>query len=88
MFFLDICGATHRGQVREQNGDHILVGRFIKNSGSLSLRLCSDDDFVQTYGLLLCVADGVGGAAASDMASRIALLTLDKEFYAATKTDL
>ncbi len=33
-------------------------------------------------------ADGVGGAAADKMASRIALLTLEKEFYTATKTDL
>ncbi len=88
MFALDTCGATHRGRVREQNGDHILVGRFVKNSGSLNLRLRNDDDFVETYGLLMCVADGVGGAAAGEMASRIALLTLEKEFYAATKTDL
>jgi protein phosphatase len=88
MFVLNICGATHRGQVREHNGDHILVGRFVKNSGCLSLSVCSDDDFLEAYGLLLCVADGVGGAAADEMASRIALLTLEKEFYAATKIDL
>ena len=87
MFLFDICGATHRGCVRTHNDDHILVGRFVKNSGSLNLSLASDDDFIATYGLLLSVADGIGGAAGGEMASRIALLTLEKEFYAAAKTD-
>lgn len=82
----EVCGATHPGQRREHNEDHILVGRFLKNAGSLCLTFAGDDDFLTTYGMLFCVADGVGGAAAGEMASRLALLTLDREFYAATKT--
>ena len=77
MLVYDICGATHQGRVRQQNEDHILVGRFVKNSGQLLLSFRSDDDFVASYGLLLCVADGIGSAAGGKMASRLALLTLE-----------
>lgn len=85
--WFDVGAVTSQGRVREHNEDHILVGRFLKNSGSLSLGFASDDDFTATYGLLFGVADGVGGSAAGEVASRLALLTLDREFYAATKTD-
>lgn len=84
--WFEVGATTEQGFVREHNEDHILVGRFVKNSGSVALGFAGDDDFVATYGLLFCVADGVGGSAAGEVASRLALLTLDREFYAATKT--
>jgi len=87
MLVFDICGATHPGRVRENNEDHILVGRFVKNSGQLTLSFSGDDDFASGYGMLLCVADGIGGVAGGEMASRLALLTLDKAFYAVMSTD-
>ena len=87
MLVFDICGATHQGRVRQHNEDHILVARFVKNSGQLALSVYGDDDFVANYGLLLCVADGIGGAAGGEMASRLALLSLDKAFYADMKTE-
>jgi len=87
MLVFDICGATHPGRVREHNEDHILVGRFVKNSGQLALSFSGDDDFAAGYGMLLCVADGIGGVAGGEMASRLALLTLDKAFYALMNQD-
>lgn len=83
--WFDVGGTTHLGLMREHNEDHLLLGRFLKNSGSLALGFSGDDDFLATYGMLFCVADGVGGSAAGEVASRLALLTLDREFYAATK---
>jgi protein phosphatase len=87
MLVFDICGATHPGRVRQYNEDHILVGRFIKNSGQLALSFSGDDDFTDRYGMLLCVADGIGGVAGGEMASRLTLLTLDKAFYAVRDPD-
>lgn len=87
MLVFDICGTTHRGRVRRLNEDHILLGRLVKNSGRLALSVDSDDDWVASYGLLLCVADGIGGAAGGEMASHLTLLTLDRAFCAVTKAD-
>lgn len=87
MLVFDICGATHPGVVRQHNEDHILVGRFIKNSGQLSLSVGADDDFVPASGMLLCVADGIGGVAGGELASRLTLTILEKAFYAATGSD-
>ncbi|MEA2080561.1 MAG: PP2C family serine/threonine-protein phosphatase [Pseudomonadota bacterium] len=87
MLVFDICGATHQGRVRQHNEDHMLVGRFVKNSGQLALSFSSDDDFAASYGVLLCVADGIGGVAGGEMASRLTLVTLEKVFYAAMKPD-
>ena len=87
MLVFDICGATHQGRVRQHNEDHILIGRFVKNRGQLAMSVSGDDDFAVSYGLLLCVADGIGGAAGGEMASRLALLILDKAFYADIKPD-
>jgi protein phosphatase len=87
MLVFDICGTTHRGRVRQHNEDHILVGRFVKNAGQLALSVYGDDDYVANYGLLLTVADGIGGAAGGELASRLALQTLDKAFYTGTNAD-
>ena len=81
----DICGATHPGRVRQHNEDHILVGRFLKNSGQLALSVSGDDDFAASYGMLLCVADGIGGTAGGEIASRLALECLDRAFHALVK---
>ena len=86
MLVFDICAATHRGLVRQHNEDHILVGRFVKNSGKLSLSLSADDDFLLASGMLLCVADGIGGVAGGELASRLTLSSLDNAFHAVPKS--
>jgi protein phosphatase len=86
MLVFDICAATHPGLVRQHNEDHILVGRFVKNSGQLSLSISADDDFVLASGMLLCVADGIGGVAGGELASRLTLTSLDNAFHAAAES--
>jgi len=72
---LDLFGLTHPGKVRRENQDHFLVctvhpqvvihGSSLPNVDSLPLR-------GQRMATLLLVADGVGGSAAGDEASRVA----------------
>lgn len=80
-----IFGCTETGLVRARNEDHILVGRHLKNRGTLTLKLDPDDDFISDYGLLLAVADGIGGAVGGATASRLALITLERQFYGTVK---
>src|SRR5580765_4606130 len=75
---VDIAGRTHAGHVRTSNEDHYLVVRIERSlktietnlkDGSLPERF---DDVA--YGML--VADGMGGYAAGEVASRLALVKL------------
>lgn len=83
-----IHASTQQGPVRMANEDHILVGRFIKNRGQMSITLDYDDDFLAAFGFLLAVADGIGGEAGGALASRIALSALEKSFYSTEKTGI
>jgi protein phosphatase len=76
-----IYGCTDRGTIRPLNEDHILVGRFIKNRGGLGMYLAHDDDFIENYGLLFAVADGIGGENAGEVASKMALTAFERQFY-------
>jgi len=69
----EICGHTEAGPVRERNEDHILIGSWIRNRGWLCLALSAADEQIDRAGLLLAVADGIGGLAGGATASRIAL---------------
>jgi protein phosphatase len=75
---VDIAAQTHQGLVRSANEDHHLVMRFGRTLETLLTSLPADQAPVRAeeagYGLL--VADGVGGAAAGERASRLALSTL------------
>ena len=81
-----IFGRTETGPVRRANEDRILVGRFIKNRGGLGLHLAEDDDFMARYGLVLAVADGIGGVDGGGIASKLGLSAFDTQFYSAEKT--
>lgn len=75
---VDIAGASHQGHVRENNEDSYLIIRFGRSLERLATNL--DGDLLQQnysltgYGML--VADGMGGMAAGEVASRLALSTL------------
>lgn len=77
---LDIYGRTETGPVRASNEDHLLLAGIIRDRGSLGLRLTLDDELVTGPGLLLALADGIGGAAGGATASRLALANLDRAF--------
>jgi len=61
------------------------IGRSAKgrNEDAVGLLIPTDADVLERYGILLAVADGVGGAPCGDEASRIAVETLLKTYYEA-----
>lgn len=75
---VDIAGASHKGHVREINEDHYLVFRFGRSLEKLMSNL-PDGVLKRDYKLLghaMFVADGMGGMAAGDVASRMAVTKL------------
>lgn len=75
---VDLAAATHRGLVRANNEDHYLALRFGRSLETVSTNIPEgslEPSFEETgYGLV--VADGMGGMAAGDVASRAALCKL------------
>jgi PPM family protein phosphatase len=74
----EVAAATHQGHVRENNEDSYFVMRFGRSLEKLSTNLdeffLEDNYSITGYGLL--VADGMGGMAAGDVASRMAICKL------------
>jgi PPM family protein phosphatase len=75
---VELAGATHPGHVRDNNEDHYLALRFQRSLETLCTNLQEstlDRSFDEVgYGLL--VADGIGGMAAGEVASQMALRKL------------
>jgi serine/threonine protein phosphatase PrpC len=74
---LDVAGRTHVGQVRLLNED--------------AWQVASESDTADLWasrGRLLAVADGMGGHAAGEVASQLALDTLIQEYYGRDDTPL
>jgi len=75
---VDLGAVSHQGLVREGNQDSFLVMKFGRSLENLMTNLDEDlveqNYFMTGYGLL--VADGMGGMAGGDVASRMALSKL------------
>lgn len=75
---VEVAGATHWGHVRNNNEDHYLAVRLQRSLATLCTNLeesTLDQSFDEIgYGLL--VADGLGGMAGGEVASRMALCKL------------
>lgn len=77
---IDIAGATNKGHVRQVNEDHYLIFRFGRSLENLMSNL-PDGVLQRDYELNghgMFVADGMGGMAAGDVASRMAVTGLIK----------
>lgn len=75
---VDAAALSDRGLVRPENEDHYLVVRIGRSLESLLTNLPADSvpNLAEEVGYGLLVADGIGGAAAGETASRLALGTL------------
>ncbi len=75
---VEIAGATHRGHVRDNNEDHYLAVRFQRSLDTICTNLeeLAPERAFEEVGYGLLVADGMGGMAAGEVASRMALCKL------------
>lgn len=75
---VDVAGLSHEGNVRENNEDTFFIARFERTMQALQSNLPASEYpamFTETsYGMV--VADGMGGHAAGEVASRTAVLVL------------
>lgn len=74
----DIGAASHQGHKRKNNEDHYLVIRFQRSLENLTTNI-DDDVLRQSYALTgygMLVADGMGGMAGGEVASKLALQRL------------
>ncbi len=74
----EVAAATHQGHVRDNNEDSYFLMRFGRSLEKLATNLedyfVEEDYSITGYGFL--VADGMGGMAAGDVASRMAICKL------------
>jgi len=76
---LSFNGVTDPGKVRGRNEDHFLVARLAKTMEICATSLPSDGQtpFSEEEGYLIVVADGMGGAAAGERASALAVESVE-----------
>ncbi len=77
---VDFGAVTHPGKVRKKNEDHYLVVRLSRSLELLMTNMPAGQspDRLAEYGYGMVVADGMGGAAAGEVASRMAANLLIK----------
>ncbi len=74
---VDVSGLTHPGKVRETNEDNFLIARACRSLQTLMTSLKNQPpERFDEVGYAMVVADGVGGAAAGEVASSSALVNL------------
>src|ERR1700676_1873530 len=75
---VEFGGLSHRGKVRPINEDHYMITRLGRDQETLLTNLPAGDvpQHFQESGYAMVVADGMGGAARGEVASRLAISTL------------
>lgn len=82
---LTICGKTDIGKKRHHNEDTFIIGNIIENESEICLDIPLGTSFIKNYGLLVAVADGMGGHNAGEAASDLALNLLSRQLMSARK---
>jgi protein phosphatase len=75
---VELAGLSHPGMVRANNEDHFLIGRFGRFLETMQTNVPEGEvpKRVDEIGYGMLVADGVGGGAAGEVASKLAISTL------------
>jgi serine/threonine protein phosphatase PrpC len=75
---IDVSALSHTGHRRPNNEDHFLVARLGRSLQTLMTSLSAEDvpEHVEEVNYVMVVADGMGGHAAGEVASRMAISTL------------
>jgi protein phosphatase len=75
---IDVAGLSDKGKVRDENQDHFLVVRAGRYAETVTTSLPSGEipERSEDQAILMMVADGMGGQAAGEVASRTVLVTL------------
>jgi len=81
---LTVCGGTDIGSKRQQNQDTFVIADL--ESGVISRPCVRTDVSISRPGLLLLVCDGMGGAAAGDVAAHLAAVSIKHELEIAGST--
>lgn len=77
---LTVCGGTSAGTQRDGNQDTFVIADL--ESGQISRPCIRTDVWVSRPGVLMLVCDGVGGAAAGDVASQLAAESIKRQLQA------
>jgi protein phosphatase len=75
------AGLSDFGTQRDANDDHYCVASFVEQGAMLSMAFEPESMLFQEFGLLACVADGLGGYEGGMQASQLLLQALSVHFY-------